>query len=128
MKRILIIVIALVVVFGGIFLFKNRTSAPSESDLKGVINTDTGSQGNAREVTFTMTDVAKHNSAESCYSAINGGVYDLTNWIDKHPGGSKAILSLCGKDGSDSFNGKHGGQPRPMSELANFKIGILTQE
>jgi cytochrome b involved in lipid metabolism len=128
MKKILIIAIALVVVLGGIFLFKNRTSAPSESDLKGVINTDTGSQGNAREVTFTMTDVAKHNSAESCYSAINGGVYDLTNWIDKHPGGSKAILSLCGKDGSDSFNGKHGGQPRPMSELANFKIGILTQE
>jgi cytochrome b involved in lipid metabolism len=128
MKKILIIVIALVVVLGGIFLFKNRTSAPSESDLKGVINTDTRSQGNAREVTFTMTDVAKHGSAESCYSAINGGVYDLTNWIDKHPGGSKAILSLCGKDGSDSFNGKHGGQARPMSELANFKIGILTQE
>ncbi len=77
--------------------------------------------------TFTMADVAKHNSESSCYSAINGEVYDLTDWIDKHPGGPQRILSICGKDGSSAFNQQHGNQPRPANELANFKIGSLSQ-
>jgi cytochrome b involved in lipid metabolism len=74
---------------------------------------------------YTMTDVAKHNSESSCYTAINGVVYDVTSWIRQHPGGARAILSLCGKDGSSAFNDQHGGQRRPENELAGFKIGIL---
>ncbi len=74
---------------------------------------------------YTMADVAKHNSASSCWSAINGNVYDLTKWINQHPGGPSAILSLCGKDGSAAFNGQHGGQRRPASELSGFEIGPL---
>lgn len=76
---------------------------------------------------YTMADVAGHNSRSSCWTAINGGVYDVTKWITQHPGGQQAILSLCGTDGSDAFNGQHGGQRRPASELAAFKIGVLAQ-
>lgn len=77
--------------------------------------------------TYTMADVAKHNSGTSCWTAINGGVYDVTSWINQHPGGAQAILSLCGIDGSAAFNGQHGGQARPESELATFKIGTLVK-
>lgn len=77
--------------------------------------------------TFTMTEVALHADTTSCYSVVNGSVYDLTTWILKHPGGERAIKSICGKDGSDGFNGKHGGKPQPESTLASFKIGILAQ-
>lgn len=75
---------------------------------------------------YTLDDVAKHASASSCWTAVNGNVYDVTSFISQHPGGSRAILSLCGIDGSDAFNGQHGGQRRPASELASFKIGNLT--
>lgn len=74
---------------------------------------------------YTLTQVAQHSSQSSCWSAVNGGVYDLTNWINAHPGGPEAILSICGKDGSAAFNAQHGGQARPANELATFKIGIL---
>jgi cytochrome b involved in lipid metabolism len=77
--------------------------------------------------TYTMADVALHNSAASCWSAINGGVYDLTSWINQHPGGQGTILSICGIDGSSAFNNQHGGQRRPASELTGFQIGTLTQ-
>ena len=77
--------------------------------------------------TFTMADVALHADITSCYSVINGSVYDLTTWIPKHPGGERAIKSICGKDGSDGFNGKHGGKPQPESTLASFKIGVLAR-
>ncbi len=74
-----------------------------------------------------MAQVKQHNSASSCYTAINGSVYDVTSWINQHPGGASAILSLCGTDGSAAFDAQHGGQRRPESELASFKIGALAQ-
>lgn len=79
----------------------------------------------AQAKTYTMADVAAHKDAASCWSAIDGGVYDLTGWIGRHPGGSDAIFYLCGKDGSDAFNEQHGGQRRPARELDGFKIGAL---
>lgn len=75
--------------------------------------------------TYTMAQVRTHSSIESCWTTINGNVYDVTTWIARHPGGKGAILSLCGTDGSALFNGQHGGKPRPQTELASFKIGTL---
>jgi uncharacterized membrane protein len=73
----------------------------------------------------TMTDVSRHASASSCWTAIDGNVYDLTNWIGRHPGGRQAILGLCGRDGTSAFNAQHGGQGRPEAELRQFLIGPL---
>lgn len=78
--------------------------------------------------TFTMADVEAHHDASSCYTAINGAVYDVTDWISRHPGGSKAILGLCGTDGSSAFDAQHGGQARPEQELATLKIGTLANQ
>lgn len=74
---------------------------------------------------LTMAVVATHNSATSCWSVINGSVYDLTSWINQHPGGSSRILAICGIDGSSAFNGQHGGQGGPTSTLSGFLLGPL---
>lgn len=74
---------------------------------------------------YTMTDVKSHNTKASCWTVVNSSVYDVTSWISQHPGGSSAIASMCGVDASSAFSGQHGGQSRPASELASFKIGIL---
>ena len=72
-----------------------------------------------------MVQVQAANTASKCWSVISGKVYNLTSWISQHPGGSSAILGLCGKDGTAAFTGQHGGQARPASELAGFYIGNL---
>ena len=74
---------------------------------------------------ITMAEVAQHNSSNDCWSAIDGKVYNLTQWIDRHPGGAIVIKSLCGKDGSGGFNGQHQGQKRPADELTRFLVGTL---
>lgn len=74
---------------------------------------------------ITAADVASHNSRTSCWSSINGSVYDLTSWIPKHPGGEQRILSICGIDGSAKFNGQHGKSSKIAGILAGFKIGVL---
>lgn len=74
---------------------------------------------------YAMSEVAVHKDASSCWTVVNGSVYDLTSWIGKHPGGSVVITLLCGRDGSSEFSDQHGGQRRPEQELAGFKIGTL---
>lgn len=76
---------------------------------------------------YTMAEVAKHKTQSDCWSAIDGSVYNLTTWIAEHPGGSDAIVSICGIDGSSAFNDQHSGERRPASDLAGFKIGVLAQ-
>ena len=76
---------------------------------------------------YTLAKVATHNNTSSCWTIVNGSVYDVTAWISQHPGGQRAILGMCGVDGSSAFNGQHGGQKRPVSELASFKIGTLSK-
>ena len=61
--------------------------------------------------TYTMAQVAEHNDATSCWTAIGGEVYDVTQWISRHPGGAERIEGLCGTNGTGAFTGKHG-EPR----------------
>lgn len=76
-------------------------------------------------VGYTLQEVSERNSQSDCWVAIDGGVYDLTMWIRSHPGGSAAILQLCGTDGTQMFLGQHGGQARPASALDGYYIGPL---
>ena len=76
-------------------------------------------------VGYTLAQVSQRDSAAECWVAIDGGVYDLTSWIRSHPGGSGAILNLCGKDGTSSFTSQHGGQARPTSTLDGYYIAPL---
>ncbi len=78
-----------------------------------------------KEALFTMAKVKENDSASSCWSAINGNVYDLTKWISSHPGGASAIRGLCGTDGTSSFNARHRGQSNPTSTLAGYLLGPL---
>jgi hypothetical protein len=76
---------------------------------------------------YTMAQVRANNTARSCWSAIDGFVYDLTRWISSHPGGSGAILFLCGTDGTNAFKGQHENQSRPAIRLDGYKLGPLNK-
>ena len=75
--------------------------------------------------TITIKEVAQHSTADDCWSVVNGNVYDLTQWINEHPGGSGSVESMCGIDASTPFNNQHNGQGKPETTLASFQIGIL---
>jgi hypothetical protein len=75
--------------------------------------------------TYTKADVALHSSDGSCWSIINGNVYDLTAYIPKHPGGPSKIRHICGENGTSAFEGQHGGESKPENTLAKYWIGIL---
>jgi cytochrome b involved in lipid metabolism len=76
---------------------------------------------------YTMANVRANNSKGSCWSVINGYVYDLTKWISSHPGGEGAIISLCGKDGTNEFVAQHKGQGKAEARLSGYVLGLLAK-
>lgn len=48
-------------------------------------------------VGWTVNEVAQHNTRDDCWMIIDGKAYDVTPWIDSHPGGD-VILSYAGMD------------------------------
>lgn len=74
---------------------------------------------------YTLSEVAKHSNSTSCWTVVNGGVYDLTSYIKRHPGGSKEIMRICGIDGTSAFKGQHGGESKPERTLTEYLIGPL---
>jgi cytochrome b involved in lipid metabolism len=116
--------LALVLGVGGLVYWQVQATEKTVKDLA----TDARSGESVNEsVGMTTEALAAHTSRESCWTAINGSVYDLTSWIPKHPGGEQAILQLCGTDGSEKFNRQHGGDSAKEALLAGFKIGVLVK-
>ena len=74
---------------------------------------------------LSIEAVAANNSEESCWAIIDDNVYDLTNWISSHPGGSSRILGLCGTDGTSQFQGQHGGSTSAQSTLEGYLLGAV---
>ena len=79
----------------------------------------------AEQTGYTMEKVRANNNEVSCWSVIDGNVYDLTSWIASHPGGKGNILSLCGKNGTAEFASKHRGDSNPQARLKGFLLGPL---
>lgn len=78
------------------------------------------------DLILSMDEVRRHATPEDCWTVVDGTVYDMTTFIARHPaGGSDIIEYMCGKDATDDFRGKHGGQGEPEKWLATLKIGTL---
>ncbi|KAL4758752.1 FMN-dependent alpha-hydroxy acid dehydrogenase [Aspergillus foveolatus] len=56
---------------------------------------------------YTRKDVAHHNARHSCWVIVNNHVYDVTKFLDAHPGGASAILLYAGKDATAVFEATH---------------------
>merc|ERR1711976_318284 len=52
---------------------------------------------------ITIAVVQQHNTQASCWTVIEKGVYDVTPFIDAHPGGVANILTACGVDPTATF-------------------------
>jgi len=56
---------------------------------------------------LTMDEVKKHNTKADAWVVVNGRAYDVTKWIDVHPGGAQAITATIGDDASEEWNMIH---------------------
>ena len=53
---------------------------------------------------ISLDELQKHCLADDLWVAIDGLVYDLTGFLEKHPGGKNPFLKAAGKDISNYFH------------------------
>jgi cytochrome b involved in lipid metabolism len=77
-------------------------------------------------------EIAKHNSGGDCWLVIENKVYDVTSYLDSHPGGPDIIIRHCGQESTQAFNTKdsifakaHSAMAHQL--LADYYIGDINQ-
>ena len=76
---------------------------------------------------FTEDDVAKHAKEGDCWIIMEGKVYDVSIYMEGHPGGEDAVLQYAGKDATEGFRGPQHG-PQVDDVIANYYIGDLVKK
>ncbi|EIE26236.1 hypothetical protein COCSUDRAFT_83611 [Coccomyxa subellipsoidea C-169] len=71
----------------------------------------------------TKAEVAAHNSQKDCWIVVKGKVYDVSSYVEEHPGGL-AILKNAGGDATEGFHGPQH-PPRVFDIIDDFLIGEL---
>lgn len=100
----------------------------SQTEPKAQVKPDSS----AGAITLSAGEIQKHSTKNDCWSLIQGKVYNLTNYVQNHPGGQAVITNICGKDGTAAFSNQHGSSAKPNNVLAGLLIGnlgaVLTKE
>ncbi|KAM0923610.1 hypothetical protein ACQ4PT_005408 [Festuca glaucescens] len=52
---------------------------------------------------YSFQEVGRHADRKDCWLVIDGKVYDVTPFMDEHPGGEDVLLACTGKDATADF-------------------------
>ncbi|KAL9572348.1 hypothetical protein ACKAV7_003549 [Fusarium commune] len=74
----------------------------------------------------SLDDLKQHNTANDCWIAVHSKVWDITHFINEHPGGPEVLLNLAGSDATELYNDVHA--PDIIEDLPSDKlIGLLEE-
>lgn len=80
--------------------------------------------------TFSRAEVESHNTESSCYVTIGTKVYDVTDFVDDHPGGGSLIMDYAGKDIEDILkdSDSHEHSEAAYEVLDDSLVGFLVEK
>ncbi|KAF5294072.1 hypothetical protein FQA39_LY13546 [Lamprigera yunnana] len=76
---------------------------------------------------FSLQEVSHHDDVTDCWVIIYDRVYDVTDFLNQHPGGSEVLLEHAGRDASYAFRST-GHSKAALYALNGFYIGDLPLE
>jgi hypothetical protein len=85
--------------------------------------------------TCTAAQVSSHNSPKNCWVIYNGSYYDITTFVNQHPGGAFVFTAMtCGHDVAKYLEGKarvsgtsvHAHSADAFRQLGTFKLGPVS--
>ena len=97
----------------------NQTQATALAETGPKVSNPAGT------ITLSNSEVKTHNLRSDCWSIVNANVYNLTSYVQNHPGGAAVIANICGKDGTKAFTNQHNTQGKPNNVLRSFLLGPI---
>lgn len=102
---------------------ERKKSIKKDKDNKKSDNNDQTDQNSKNRKVYTLEEVKKHNKKTDAWLIINNKVYNVTSWINNHPGGL-IIMKGVGKDASTLYK-KFKHSKNADNILKKFYIGEL---
>jgi cytochrome b involved in lipid metabolism len=76
---------------------------------------------------YSLKDVESHQDKKSCWIVINDHVYDVTKFLEEHPGGEEVLLEQAGKDATENFEDVgHSTDARTM--MKDYLVGEIIDD
>ena len=73
---------------------------------------------------YTLDEVSKHDQKHDCWIVIREKVYDITEFLREHPGGSSILVTVSGQDATEYFEELH--RAGILDEVAkDYEIGYI---
>lgn len=114
------VILGVLLVF--LFVFP-RFTKPSQSKTESSNSNKKNISKESRK--YTKAEISLHNKRTDCWVIIKDKVYDVTSYVEEHPGGD-AILTHAGDDSTEGFYGPQHGT-RVFDIIDDFCIGELEQ-
>ncbi|PWI66116.1 hypothetical protein PCL_05334 [Purpureocillium lilacinum] len=80
----------------------------------------------ASSKTFTRDEVREHTSDDSLWCIIDSTVYDLTDFVDAHPGGESVLRQVAGQDATSVFYNLH--RHEVLAKYPDLAVGTVRGE
>lgn len=80
------------------------------------------------ETTYSLEEVALHNSPQDCWTIIDTSVIDATSFFGTHPGGDDNLAKACGKDATEMFENVKKHDPNGYAKAKELTIGSLSSQ
>jgi len=75
---------------------------------------------------YTREEVKKHKDNQSSWIIIHNNIFDVTQFLNEHPGGEEVLLEQAGRDGSEAFEDVgHSSDAREL--MLKYKIGEIVE-
>lgn len=77
---------------------------------------------------YSLAEVAQHDTLEDCWMAIEGGVYDFSDYVPRHPAPPSVLEPWCGREATQGMRTKgdssdHSARAWRLAE--RYRIGDL---
>lgn len=113
---------------------EGSSNEPALPESKGDVNaplldSESIATKEKKQQDLTLEDVAQHKSLDDCWVVLYGKVFDVTNFLDKHPGGKAVLLASGGKDVTEKFENIHrssGGFSLVAKHLPDGEVGAIS--
>lgn len=76
---------------------------------------------------YRIDEISKHTTESDLWFVRRGKVYNVTPFVDEHPGGLDTLLAVAGKDGTIDFDAV-GHSQSAIEDLEKYYIGELHPE
>lgn len=92
------------------------------------VATDEAPDTQAGAAVISLEELAVHNSEADCWMAIEGKVYNLSDYLPKHPTPASMLVPWCGKEATEGMRTKGYGRdhsPMAWEMLQTYEVGTL---